>query len=95
MYFIFFLIRFKVIIEGESLTSYECGFDLISWTRNLFSYRFFLISILFLIFDVEIALILPIPYYSGIIIRLGFIIFISILILGLLYEYNYGILEWL
>jgi len=54
--------NYKLIIDYESLSPYECGFDPNSLTRVTFSYRFFLISILFLIFDVEIALILPIPF---------------------------------
>lgn len=78
------------------IRSYECGFDCISSTRLSFSYRFFLISILFIIFDVEISLIVPIPFIImnsvGIIL---FFIFIFVLIIGLFYEYYYGSLDWL
>lgn len=91
---IFYLIRIKISIDIEGVSSYECGFDLNSKSRVRFSYRFFLISILFLIFDVEIALILPSPYLitTGIFI---FLIFLFILVWGLLFEYFIGALDWL
>lgn len=81
---------------NEIIRSYECGFDPKSGTRLVFSYKFFLISILFIIFDVEISLIISIPFF--IIKELGllvFLIFIFVLFLGLLYEYYYGSLDWL
>lgn len=80
----------------ERRRAYECGFEPYSYARVPFSYRFFLISILFIIFDVEISLILPVPFLieSGLGIWI-FIIFILVLIIGLLYEYIYGSLEWL
>lgn len=80
----------------EIFSSYECGFDPKSVARLVFSYKFFLISILFVIFDVEISLIIPIPFF--IIRELGqiiFFLFIIVLIIGLLYEYYYGSLDWL
>lgn len=96
IYFLLFIIYYKVLIDKEFISSYECGFDPTSFTRLTFSYRFFLISILFVIFDVEIALILSIPFLIGSIIGVWiFLFFILILIGGLLYEYNYGSLDWL
>lgn len=78
------------------MRSYECGFEPNSKTRLVFSYRFFLISILFIIFDVEISLMLPIPFVVESVMGLWiFFVFILVLIVGLLYEYNYGSLEWL
>lgn len=61
IYLIFLLIFYKRYLEVERVSSYECGFNPNSSTRLNFSYRFFLISILFIIFDVEIVLLLPIP----------------------------------
>jgi NADH-ubiquinone oxidoreductase chain 3 len=94
IYCIFYIVSLKLSIELERVSSYECGFDLNSKTRVSFSYRFFLIAILFLIFDVEIALILPVPYFS-----LGnggvFLSFILILVVGLLFEYFIGVLNWI
>lgn len=96
VYFIFIFIFYKLLKDIEFISRYECGFDSNCFTRLTFSYRFFIISILFIIFDVEISLILPIPYlieedFSIFI----FYIFISILIVGFIYEYYYGSLEWL
>lgn len=96
VYILFFLLFYKKNSYIEILSCYECGFEPNSSTRLVFSYRFFLISILFIIFDVEISLILPIPFLFvrdvGIIV---FIIFILVLLIGLIYEYFYGSLEWL
>nr|YP_010316554.1 NADH dehydrogenase subunit 3 [Leucauge wulingensis]ULD67697.1 NADH dehydrogenase subunit 3 [Leucauge wulingensis] len=92
IYFIFFLISYKIIYDFESSSVYECGFEINSGTRSVFSYRFFLISVLFLIFDVEIVLMLPTPLmYSS----MFFLLFVMILIMGLIYEFYCGSLEWL
>lgn len=94
VYFLFFIIFYKNIIYNEMISSYECGFDPKSITRLVFSYKFYIISILFIIFDVEISLMISIPFF--IIKELGlliFYIFILILVLGLLYEYYYGSLD--
>lgn len=92
------LLRKKSLIEQEKLSPFECGFNPFSSSRIPFSIRFFLIAIIFLIFDVEIALILPI------IITLNFsnikiwiftnLIFIVILLVGLYHEWNQGALNW-
>jgi len=95
VYTIFYVVSFKRIIELERVSSYECGFDLNSKTRVSFSYRFFLISILFLVFDVEIALMLPVPYFSFSMGAFFFLVFLVILVAGLLFEYFSGILNWL
>nr|ASY97982.1 NADH dehydrogenase subunit 3 [Taumantis sigiana] len=88
----------KNIEDREKNSPFECGFDPISSSRLPFSLRFFLIGIIFLIFDVEIALILPmtiIPYNSNIIVwTLTSISFLVILIIGLFHEWNQGSLEW-
>nr|WAQ70308.1 NADH dehydrogenase subunit 3 [Lycosa sp.] len=96
VYFLFLLVFYKSESFMETLSSYECGFDPFSSTRLVFSYRFFLVSILFIIFDVEISLMLPVPFFLlkelGIFI---FFLFIFVLLVGLLYEYFYGALDWL
>lgn len=56
------ILFYKNKMEIEGIRSYECGFDPYSSTRLTFSYRFYLISVLFIIFDVEISLILSIPF---------------------------------
>nr|ACA62290.1 NADH dehydrogenase subunit 3 [Hydrellia pakistanae] len=88
----------KTIIDREKSSPFECGFDPKSSSRLPFSLRFFLIAIIFLIFDVEIALILPIIIiinYSNLMIwSISSIIFIIILLIGLYHEWNQGMLNW-
>nr|AIN37261.1 NADH dehydrogenase subunit 3 [Dixella sp. ZK-2014] len=88
----------KTMADREKCSPFECGFDPKSSSRLPFSLRFFLIAIIFLIFDVEIALILPmvmIMNYSHIYIWLSTsIFFIVILLIGLYHEWNQGALNW-
>nr|AVJ52404.1 NADH dehydrogenase subunit 3 [Eurygaster dilaticollis] len=86
------------IMDREKMSPFECGFDPIDSPRAPFSVQFFLIAVLFLIFDIEIAIILPIiitmkwamtSTWIGTI-----LIFIIILIMGLYYEWKNGMLEW-
>nr|YP_010827566.1 NADH dehydrogenase subunit 3 [Raptrix fusca]WFD61162.1 NADH dehydrogenase subunit 3 [Raptrix fusca] len=92
------IISMKSIEDREKSSPFECGFDPMSSSRLPFSLRFFLIAIIFLIFDVEIALILPmtiIMNYSNMLSwLLTSITFIMILITGLYHEWNQGSLEW-
>nr|YP_010415027.1 NADH dehydrogenase subunit 3 [Araniella displicata]URW97646.1 NADH dehydrogenase subunit 3 [Araniella displicata] len=93
---LFLVISYKKLLDSETFSSYECGFNNISGSRLFFSFRFFLISILFLIFDVEIALMLPIPYLNFSWTNIYPIyLFILVLIGGLVYEFFYGSLNWL
>nr|YP_010895281.1 NADH dehydrogenase subunit 3 [Themira nigricornis]WJW73872.1 NADH dehydrogenase subunit 3 [Themira nigricornis] len=84
--------------DREKNSPFECGFDPKSSSRLPFSLRFFLITIIFLIFDVEITLILPmilIINFSNIFIwTITSFIFLLILIFGLYHEWNQGMLEW-
>nr|QNV12199.1 NADH dehydrogenase subunit 3 [Eristalinus aeneus] len=88
----------KSYADREKSSPFECGFDPMSSSRMPFSLKFFLITIIFLIFDVEIALILPmilILNYSNIFMwTITSIIFILILLLGLYHEWNQGMLNW-
>nr|YP_010498967.1 NADH dehydrogenase subunit 3 [Polypedilum henicurum]UWR98463.1 NADH dehydrogenase subunit 3 [Polypedilum henicurum] len=88
----------KKIIDREKLSPFECGFNPMNSSRLPFSIRFFLIAIIFLIFDVEIALILPmiltLKTSNLLIWTYTNFIFIIILILGLYHEWNQGSLNW-
>nr|QLY90259.1 NADH dehydrogenase subunit 3 [Fannia armata] len=88
----------KTLVDREKSSPFECGFDPKSSSRLPFSLRFFLITIIFLIFDVEIALILPIILiikFSNLMIwTITSIIFMLILLLGLYHEWNQGMLNW-
>nr|YP_010728521.1 NADH dehydrogenase subunit 3 [Endochironomus albipennis]WEF49762.1 NADH dehydrogenase subunit 3 [Endochironomus albipennis] len=84
--------------DREKLSPFECGFTPFNSSRLPFSIRFFLIAIIFLIFDVEIALILPmiltLKTSNLMIWTYTNFIFILILIIGLYHEWNQGSLNW-
>nr|YP_009227530.1 NADH dehydrogenase subunit 3 [Notiomystis cincta]AET51442.1 NADH dehydrogenase subunit 3 [Notiomystis cincta]AGI51013.1 NADH dehydrogenase subunit 3 [Notiomystis cincta]AIM46894.1 NADH dehydrogenase subunit 3 [Notiomystis cincta]QOD96895.1 NADH dehydrogenase subunit 3 [Notiomystis cincta] len=84
--------------DPEKLSPYECGFDPLGSARLPFSIRFFLVAILFLLFDLEIALLLPLPWATQLPSPLLTLTWASTLILlltlGLIYEWMQGGLEW-
>nr|CAM97253.1 NADH dehydrogenase subunit 3 [Euplectes macroura] len=84
--------------DSEKLSPYECGFDPLGSARLPFSIRFFLVAILFLLFDLEIALLLPLPWAIQLQSPTTTLIWASLLILlltlGLVYEWIQGGLEW-
>uniref|UniRef100_UPI00300357BD NADH dehydrogenase subunit 3 n=1 Tax=Sphyraena sphyraena TaxID=13692 RepID=UPI00300357BD len=84
--------------DYEKLSPYECGFDPLGSARLPFSLRFFLVAILFLLFDLEIALLLPLPWGNQLASPLLTFMWAStvliLLTLGLIYEWLQGGLEW-
>nr|ACH82160.1 NADH dehydrogenase subunit 3 [Linurgus olivaceus] len=84
--------------DPEKLSPYECGFDPLGSARLPFSIRFFLVAILFLLFDLEIALLLPLPWAIQLESPTTTLIWTSTLLLlltlGLIYEWIQGGLEW-
>nr|AAU07757.1 NADH dehydrogenase subunit 3 [Hypsipetes madagascariensis]AAU07759.1 NADH dehydrogenase subunit 3 [Hypsipetes madagascariensis]AAU07760.1 NADH dehydrogenase subunit 3 [Hypsipetes madagascariensis]AAU07761.1 NADH dehydrogenase subunit 3 [Hypsipetes madagascariensis]AAU07762.1 NADH dehydrogenase subunit 3 [Hypsipetes madagascariensis] len=84
--------------DSEKLSPYECGFDPLGSARLPFSIRFFLVAILFLLFDLEIALLLPLPWAIQLDTPTTTLAWASALILiltlGLVYEWAQGGLEW-
>nr|YP_009122038.1 NADH dehydrogenase subunit 3 [Apolemichthys kingi]AJH65796.1 NADH dehydrogenase subunit 3 [Apolemichthys kingi] len=84
--------------DYEKLSPYECGFDPLGSARLPFSIRFFLVAILFLLFDLEIALLLPLPWgdqlTSPLLTFLWASTVLALLTVGLAYEWLQGGLEW-
>nr|WNH20705.1 NADH dehydrogenase subunit 3 [Zapogon evermanni] len=84
--------------DQEKLSPYECGFDPLGSARLPFSLRFFLVAILFLLFDLEIVLLLPLPWSNQLpspVLTFTWATAILILLtLGLAYEWVQGGLEW-
>ncbi len=83
--------------DPEKLSAYECGFEAFSDSRIQFDVRFYLVAILFIIFDLEIAFLFPWAISLGSIGTLGFysmMIFLFTLTIGFIYEWKKGALEW-
>lgn len=92
------MVRKKTITDTQKATPFECGFNPMSYTRLPFSIHFFIIAVIFLIFDVEIIIIIPIiltlktsivKYWL-----ITSILFTIILLIGLIHEWNNGIIKW-
>ena len=83
--------------DNEKLSAYECGFEPFEDSRMEFDVRFYLVAILFIIFDLEIAFLFPWAISLGNIGILGFssmMIFLFILTIGFIYEWKKGALDW-
>ena len=83
--------------DPEKLSAYECGFEPFDDSRMEFDVRFYLVAILFIIFDLEIAFLFPWAISLGSIVLLGFcsmMIFLFILTVGFIYEWKKGALDW-
>jgi NADH-quinone oxidoreductase subunit A len=83
--------------DPEKLSAYECGFEAFDDSRMEFDVRFYLVAILFIIFDLEIAFLFPWAISLGNIGIMGFwsmIIFLGVLTIGFIYEWKKGALEW-
>jgi NADH-quinone oxidoreductase subunit A len=83
--------------DPEKLSPYECGFEAFEDTRMKFDVRYYLVAILFILFDLEIAFLFP---WAAVINDIGFagfvsmMIFLAILTVGFIYEWMKGALEW-
>nr|YP_010567889.1 NADH dehydrogenase subunit 3 [Faxonius virilis]UZC55652.1 NADH dehydrogenase subunit 3 [Faxonius virilis] len=93
------LLSKKMVIDREKSSPFECGFDPKGSARLPFSLRFFLVAVIFLIFDVEITLLMPLAYilmvtniFTWLCAGLSFLL---ILLVGLYYEWSKGALEWM
>jgi NADH-quinone oxidoreductase subunit A len=83
--------------DPEKLSAYECGFEAFDDARKRFDVRFYLVSILFIIFDLEVAFLFPWAASLGDIGVFGFwsmVVFLGVLTIGFIYEWKKGALEW-
>jgi len=83
--------------DSEKLSQYECGFEPFEDSRLKFDVRFYLVAILFIIFDLEVAFLFPWAVTLDVIGWPGFIamgIFLFLLLIGFIYEWKKGALEW-
>jgi NADH-quinone oxidoreductase subunit A len=82
---------------AEKLSAYECGFEAFDDARRRFDVRFYLVAILFIIFDLEVAFLFPWAVSLGQLGIFGFwsmIVFLGVLTVGFIYEWRKGALEW-
>ncbi|MDX1433368.1 MAG: NADH-quinone oxidoreductase subunit A [Gammaproteobacteria bacterium] len=83
--------------DSEKLSPYECGFEAFEDSRMKFDVRYYLVAILFIIFDLEIAFLFPWAVVLDSIGMFGFLammVFLAILVVGFIYEWRKGALEW-
>ena len=83
--------------DDEKLSPYECGFEAFEDTRTKFDVRYYLVAILFIIFDLEIAFLFPWAVSLDTVGRFGLVamgIFLAVLVVGFIYEWKKGALEW-
>ncbi len=83
--------------DPEKLSAYECGFNAFDDARMRFDIRFYLVAILFIIFDLEVAFLFPWAVSFGSLGWFGFwsmVIFLGVLTIGFVYEWKKGALEW-
>ena len=91
-----FVVAFKNP-DPEKLSAYECGFNAFDDARMPFDVRFYLVAILFIIFDLEVAFLFPWAVAFGDLGMFGFVsmmVFLAILTVGFVYEWKKGALEW-
>jgi NADH-quinone oxidoreductase subunit A len=83
--------------DAEKLSPYECGFEAFDDSRMKFDVRYYLVAILFIIFDLEIAFLFPWAVSLDVVGRFGLLamaLFLAILVVGFIYEWKKGALEW-
>ena len=83
--------------DDEKLSPYECGFEAFEDARMKFDVRYYLVAILFIIFDLEIAFLFPwavVLDKIGMVGLLAMVVFLGVLVVGFIYEWKKGALEW-
>ena len=83
--------------DVQKLSPYECGFEAFGDSRMKFDVRYYLVAILFILFDLEIAFLFPWAIANGVVGMVGFVtamVFLAILTVGFIYEWKKGALDW-
>lgn len=83
--------------DSEKLSPYECGFETFDDARMRFDIRYYLVAILFILFDLEIAFLFPWAMAQGTVGLVGFwsvMVFLAVLTVGFIYEWKKGALDW-
>jgi NADH-quinone oxidoreductase subunit A len=83
--------------DAQNLSPYECGFEAFGDARMKFDVRYYLVAILFILFDLEIAFLFPWAIANGAVGMVGFVtvmIFLAVLTVGFIYEWKKGALDW-
>nr|YP_010448463.1 NADH dehydrogenase subunit 3 [Codonobdella sp. B45A]QWT29625.1 NADH dehydrogenase subunit 3 [Codonobdella sp. IK-2021]UTS56334.1 NADH dehydrogenase subunit 3 [Codonobdella sp. B45A] len=92
------LLYMKSNSDRMKMSPFECGFDTMNSSRTPFSTRFFLLAVLFIVFDIEIVLITPFPILLMVSLNyqmmMSFMFIMLILLLGLIHEWSEGSLNW-
>ena len=95
-----FMVAYKAP-DPEKLSAYECGFNAFDDARMKFDIRFYLVSILFIIFDLEVAFLFPwgvalmkLPHPTAVFAFWSMMVFLGVLTVGFIYEWRKGALEW-
>nr|YP_010292309.1 NADH dehydrogenase subunit 3 [Poecilobdella javanica]ULO25933.1 NADH dehydrogenase subunit 3 [Poecilobdella javanica] len=96
MYLLSLILYLKVNLSYQKMSPFECGFDNKNTARLPFSTRFFLLGLIFIIFDIEVVLLLPMPLLDLFNYSMIYIIFIlALLFIGLIHEWKEGSLDWM
>ena len=83
--------------DSEKLSAYECGFEAFDDARHRFDVRFYLVAILFIIIDLDLAFLFPYAAANGYLGLFGFwslVVFLAVFLIGFIYEWRMGALEW-
>nr|YP_010180287.1 NADH dehydrogenase subunit 3 [Haemadipsa crenata]QVD39090.1 NADH dehydrogenase subunit 3 [Haemadipsa crenata] len=97
IYFLSYYLFMRELKNRHKLLAFECGFDSFFNARVPFSTRFFLLAVIFIVFDIEIVLLFPIPMLN-ILNNVNLVIILMIfflLLFGLLHEWNEGAIDWM
>nr|FAA04199.1 TPA: NADH dehydrogenase subunit 3 [Cylicobdellidae sp. FA-2019] len=99
IYILSYTLFMRNYLSRNKISPFECGFDTNSQARLPFSTRFFMLAIIFIIFDIEVVMLAPIPLLMFMLsyksFMLSFSMFMLILMFGLIHEWNEGSLNWM